>query len=102
MCLTFFSIEKDTSSVESLRSAMITTDTADKLDELMSTFNSNEKKEKSIVKQMFSAKEVSSLNFELFWTCEGLTSIGALLICCLLYTSPSPRDKRQSRMPSSA
>ena len=26
----------------------------------------------------------------------------ALLIVCLLYTSPSPRDKRQSRMPSSA
>ena len=26
---------------------------------------------------------------------------GAALIC-LLYTSPSPRDKRQSRMPSSA
>ena len=24
------------------------------------------------------------------------------LIACLLYTSPSPRDKRQSRMPSSA
>ena len=24
------------------------------------------------------------------------------LIFCLLYTSPSPRDKRQSRMPSSA
>ena len=26
----------------------------------------------------------------------------ALLMGCLLYTSPSPRDKRQSRMPSSA
>ena len=26
----------------------------------------------------------------------------ALVISCLLYTSPSPRDKRQSRMPSSA
>ena len=26
----------------------------------------------------------------------------ALLYLCLLYTSPSPRDKRQSRMPSSA
>ena len=26
----------------------------------------------------------------------------ALLEVCLLYTSPSPRDKRQSRMPSSA
>ena len=25
-----------------------------------------------------------------------------VLIACLLYTSPSPRDKRQSRMPSSA
>ena len=25
-----------------------------------------------------------------------------LQITCLLYTSPSPRDKRQSRMPSSA
>ena len=27
---------------------------------------------------------------------------GELLQFCLLYTSPSPRDKRQSRMPSSA
>ena len=27
---------------------------------------------------------------------------GACLMGCLLYTSPSPRDKRQSRMPSSA
>ena len=26
----------------------------------------------------------------------------SLLSTCLLYTSPSPRDKRQSRMPSSA
>ena len=26
----------------------------------------------------------------------------ASLMGCLLYTSPSPRDKRQSRMPSSA
>ena len=28
--------------------------------------------------------------------------IAGLFGCCLLYTSPSPRDKRQSRMPSSA
>ena len=26
----------------------------------------------------------------------------AMVAACLLYTSPSPRDKRQSRMPSSA
>ena len=28
--------------------------------------------------------------------------LGYLSCACLLYTSPSPRDKRQSRMPSSA
>ena len=28
--------------------------------------------------------------------------VGAKYALCLLYTSPSPRDKRQSRMPSSA
>ena len=27
---------------------------------------------------------------------------GSIISTCLLYTSPSPRDKRQSRMPSSA
>ena len=31
-----------------------------------------------------------------------LGAIDALSQICLLYTSPSPRDKRQSRMPSSA
>ena len=30
------------------------------------------------------------------------TKTNSFLISCLLYTSPSPRDKRQSRMPSSA
>ena len=33
----------------------------------------------------------------------GLTGLCTVrLVLCLLYTSPSPRDKRQSRMPSSA
>ena len=31
-----------------------------------------------------------------------LSSLNAQVMGCLLYTSPSPRDKRQSRMPSSA
>ena len=30
------------------------------------------------------------------------SQVKALNTYCLLYTSPSPRDKRQSRMPSSA
>ena len=36
---------------------------------------------------------------------DGLSFFNDLLIsasCCLLYTTPSPRDKRQKRMPSSA
>ena len=34
--------------------------------------------------------------------CERFLFLVTPLIACLLYTSPSPRDKRQSRMPSSA
>ena len=30
------------------------------------------------------------------------TALGAFLFICLLYTSPSPRDRQKSRMPSSA
>ena len=33
---------------------------------------------------------------------EVIIKLDALGASCLLYTSPSPRDKRQSRMPSSA
>ena len=32
----------------------------------------------------------------------GITGSNGKTTTCLLYTSPSPRDKRQSRMPSSA
>ena len=33
---------------------------------------------------------------------DGGLRIGALVRNCLLYTSPSPRDRQKSRMPSSA
>ena len=33
---------------------------------------------------------------------DELVAAVAKALLCLLYTSPSPRDKRQSRMPSSA
>ena len=33
---------------------------------------------------------------------ERLKNEGAIVCACLLYTSPSPRDMRRSRMPSSA
>ena len=32
----------------------------------------------------------------------GIILLGTTLIPCLLYTSPSPRDRTRSRMPSSA
>ena len=34
--------------------------------------------------------------------CETEIAVDGQETICLLYTSPSPRDKRQSRMPSSA
>ena len=45
-------------------------------------------------KQMWWA--ICSVDNQTFYGAGGLNNI------CLLYTSPSPRDKRQSRMPSSA
>jgi len=42
---------------------------------------------------------------EMFWVWGiiGLTLLGLeMLTGCLLYTSPSPRDRTRSRMPSSA
>ena len=35
-------------------------------------------------------------------TVEGLDQRVVVAISCLLYTSPSPRDRQKSRMPSSA
>ena len=45
------------------------------------------------------------LEIYVFWELVGMCSyllVGFWYESCLLYTSPSPRDKRQSRMPSSA
>ena len=33
---------------------------------------------------------------------NGIASGASGIACCLLYTSPSPRDRQKSRMPSSA
>ena len=45
---------------------------------------------------------LAMLGFVIGLGTELLTGQGILSQICLLYTSPSPRDKRQSRMPSSA
>ena len=58
-----------------------------------------------VTKLIFEGKRVIGISFfegnketKVFTRGEVILSAGA----CLLYTSPSPRDKRQSRMPSSA
>ena len=37
-----------------------------------------------------------------YWEIESVYKDNQLLRTCLLYTSPSPRDRTRSRMPSSA
>ena len=54
-----------------------------------------EKKDLNINKAIDIAQQASKENVNIFLLQE-------LFQTCLLYTSPSPRDKRQSRMPSSA
>ena len=49
----------------------------------------------------FGDKTVKAGTYSLF-TIPGEKEWTIILNSCLLYTSPSPRDKRQSRMPSSA
>ena len=47
----------------------------------------------------------SNTNFNVYWEYgvkDNLTFFATGSLTCLLYTSPSPRDQRGSRMPSSA
>ena len=41
-------------------------------------------------------------DLSVIWESEGQETKRLFSYCCLLYTSPSPRDLRASRMPSSA
>ena len=52
----------------------------------------------------FICKNLPMYQLRLFHTknYQGFNCVNCIELPCLLYTSPSPRDKRQSRMPSSA
>ena len=58
---------------------------------------------KTYGKEDLTVKALDSINLEIYkgdyLAVMGASGSGK---SCLLYTSPSPRDKRQSRMPSSA
>ena len=70
---------------------------ASSIDQTANIISNNDDIEESIIlidiPQGSSAAQISSILAQ-----EGIISSSF----CLLYTSPSPRDKRQSRMPSSA
>ena len=53
-------------------------------------------KHETLINVQFSQVQLSQ------WAAGGQSSASLIAKLCLLYTSPSPRDKRQSRMPSSA
>ena len=57
--------------------------------------------EKSLVSRQ--ASQVEQIELRTYVFLDSLQpQLAAYMGTCLLYTSPSPRDKRQSRMPSSA
>ena len=65
---------------------------------------------KRLIKRMDEATELTKNNRNLIFTiafnyggrAEIADAVKSLIKSCLLYTSPSPRDQRGSRMPSSA
>ena len=57
------------------------------------TLNEREQAELKEAFDLFDHEKSGKLNIH---------ELKVLMRACLLYTSPSPRDKRQSRMPSSA
>ena len=78
---------------------------------IIQSFNSLRKKPEYMLIDVGAGAEASSMSFMassnkviIILTGEPTSFIDAysLIKACLLYTSPSPRDKRQSRMPSSA
>ena len=63
-------------------------------------FNYNQEKISHDIQKRLSIRLFSNFLFSRYEDYTNQNS--SLLLSCLLYTSPSPRDKRQSRMPSSA
>ena len=55
-----------------------------------------------MVHEVYATGDMEDVAYFFGGTYLNLSKMAAASAACLLYTSPSPRDKRQSRMPSSA
>ena len=58
--------------------------------------------EKNLISDNFNCHHIIVENWDELESEKGVIFVSIPTLLCLLYTSPSPRDKRQSRMPSSA
>ena len=70
-------------------------------------FNSSKEKEERVGRMLLmhanSREDIKEANAGDIVALAGLKyTITGHTLCCLLYTSPSPRDRQKSRMPSSA
>ena len=73
-------------------------ETAEELDQKLAQRVRNIRKRRSI-----SQEKLSSMSGVSYGSIKRFETTGQIsLISCLLYTSPSPRDPKTSRMPSSA
>ena len=64
-------------------------------------FTADKNKLSSQIKESITANEEENINESLQALAKHVKE-GSSLCACLLYTSPSPRDRQKSRMPSSA
>ena len=47
-------------------------------------------------------QQLWAMSPEIIAAVTSIVTVASVVIACLLYTSPSPRDRQKSRMPSSA
>ena len=71
-------------------------ETEEQINRLKTSINSGNKEVEKLKTQSKKTKDIIEL------TRRNIKNSNALINACLLYTSPSPRDMRRSRMPSSA
>ena len=65
-------------------------------------FSQIDKKMTSFISKRFDINTNDAFNIQKEYFLEYGTTLAGLMNDCLLYTSPSPRDRTRARMPSSA